>query len=283
MALTLMAKLQNELHANMLKQRVITAVILVVILLAALFAPNPIFWRALITIAVLVAFWEWLRFCQISKPLSKMASYLLFGVCFYLLQLGQVVAVVLVPVACIVWLILLLFTMTDKLDFLHHPLVKLLIGVFVLNVAGWLLIEFKSVANGSLWLLCFMVSVWAADIGAYFAGRRYGKTKLAPKVSPGKTVEGLIGGLVLVAMIYVPVLFINFSVGSALLLLLTVLITALVSVGGDLFESKLKRYVGLKDSSQVLPGHGGVLDRVDSLLAGAPFFYLGLLLLGYYR
>ena len=121
----------------------------------------------------------------------------------------------------------------------------------------------------------------AADIGAYFSGRRFGRVKLAPSISPGKTVEGFFGGLAFVALIYIPVLFYLFSADAASLLLLTVLVTAVVSVGGDLFESKLKRHVGLKDSSQILPGHGGILDRIDSILAGVNFFALGLLVLGY--
>jgi len=155
----------------------------------------------------------------------------------------------------------------------------MLIGVVVLSTSGWIIISFKSV--NPLWVLCFMVSVWAADVGAYFVGKRFGKTKLAPRVSPGKTVEGMLGGVGLMLLVYVPVLFYLFSIEAALLLLLTLVITTLVSVGGDLFESKMKRYSGLKDSSQILPGHGGILDRIDSLLSGAPFFALGLIMLGY--
>ena len=171
--------------------------------------------------------------------------------------------------------------MSDVLNVLHQRWLKLPIGVAVLSTAGWLIIEFKELENGVLWLLCFFISVWAADVGAYFTGKRFGKTKLAPKVSPGKTVEGLLGGLALVLFIFTPVLFYYFDAVAAILLLITIEITALVSVGGDLFESKLKRHVDLKDSSNILPGHGGILDRIDSLLSGAPVFAAGLLLLNY--
>jgi len=263
----------------MLKQRIITAIVLVSVVLTALFLKNPLYWRSLVSIAVLVGFWEWLRFCNIVSPVAKVVSYGLFGLCFYFLQTGYIPIETVIYSACILWLVLLLFTMTNLLDFFHNSLIKLLIGIAVLSSSGWIIIQFKSI--GPLWVLCFMASVWAADIGAYFVGKRFGKTKLAPQVSPGKTVEGMLGGVGFMLLVYVPVLFYLFSIKAALLLLVTLVFTTLVSVGGDLFESKMKRYSGLKDSSQILPGHGGVLDRVDSLLSGAPFFALGLVMLGY--
>jgi len=265
----------------MLKQRIITALILVAMVLAALFTPNSVFWRGLISLAVLAGFFEWLKFCEIATTISKICSYTLFGVCFYAMQMGHLPMSLVVPVACALWLVLLIFTVSDNFQIIHNRWIKLVVGVLVLSISGWLVIEFKEIENGHLWILCFMVSVWAADVGAYFVGKRFGKTKLARKVSPGKTVEGLLGGLALVLLVFLPVLFTQFSPMTATLLLITVLLTAIISVGGDLFESKLKRYAGLKDSSQILPGHGGMLDRIDSLLAGAPIFSGGLLLLGY--
>ncbi len=265
----------------MLKQRIVTALILVAIVLAALFTPNPIYWRGLISLAILVGFFEWLRFCGITTLPAKAFAYAVFGVCFYLMQSEQLPFDVVVPFACVLWVVLLVFTLTDGLNVLHNMWLKLVIGVMVLSISGSLVIEFKELENGPRWILCFMVSIWAADVGAYFVGKRFGKTKLAPKVSPGKTVEGLLGGMALVLLVFLPILFWQFDLKAASLLLITVLLTTLVSVGGDLFESKLKRHAGLKDSSQILPGHGGMLDRIDSLLAGAPVFAGGLLLLGY--
>lgn len=265
----------------MLKQRVITALALVSIVLAALFAQNPIYWRALMTLAVLIGFWEWLRFCQLSSPLAKIISYTAFGLFMWSLQSGLLNFVNVVLGLCLLWLVLFAFTLSQGFNFLHQRTLKVLIGVLMLPAAAWLLIEFKSLPNAPAWILCFMISVWAADVGAYFVGKRFGKTQLAPLVSPGKTVEGLLGGLALVSLVFIPILFIIFPFGTALLLLLTVLLTALVSVGGDLFESKLKRYADVKDSSNILPGHGGILDRIDGLLSGAPFFSLGLILLGF--
>ncbi len=263
----------------MLKQRIITALILVAIVMACLFASNPIYWQALITLVVILGFYEWLRFCQVESWGLKALSYTAFAASLYVMKLAVFPMNIVVVLACVLWLVLLIFTVSEALDFLHSKWFKLPIGLMVLSTAGWLIVEFRQLENGALWLLCFFFSVWAADVGAYFVGKKFGKTKLAPKVSPGKTIEGLLGGLGLVLILFAPILFTQFEIGDATLLLVTVLVTAFVSVGGDLFESKLKRYAGLKDSSQILPGHGGILDRIDSLLSGAPVFAAGLLLL----
>ena len=267
----------------MLKQRVITALVLVAILLIALFNENPILWQVFVSVAISVAFYEWLKFCRIESITHKILSFSLFIGLSFVLYSGLIPVMVVVIVLSFVWLVLFVFTFTDRLQILHEAWLKLLIGALVLAGSGWLIVEFKIVASGAWWILCFLMSVWAADVGAYFVGKRFGKTKLAPSISPGKTIEGLLGGLFLVLLVFTPVSFYFFNVSAALLLLLTIVFTALASVAGDLFESKLKRFVGLKDSGQILPGHGGVLDRIDSLLAGAPFFSVGLFALGYLR
>jgi phosphatidate cytidylyltransferase len=123
--------------------------------------------------------------------------------------------------------------------------------------------------------------VVAADIGAYFAGRRFGRNKLAPRVSPGKTWEGVAGGLVAAAlMAAVGVWWFDVSAGRFIALCMVVVVASIV---GDLTESLFKRHAGLKDSGTILPGHGGVLDRVDSVTAAAPVFLLGLQVLGLMR
>ena len=129
---------------------------------------------------------------------------------------------------------------------------------------------------GPAWSLFALFIVWIADSGAYFVGVRFGKHKLAPRISPGKSWEGFAGGLVatlLLALACAPLLGVAWTDLSLLLLLTAV--TALVSVAGDLFESLLKRHAGAKDSSQLIPGHGGVLDRLDSLFAALPIFVAG--------
>lgn len=132
------------------------------------------------------------------------------------------------------------------------------------------------------WLLLYMLSlVWVADIGAYFSGHRFGKHKLAPTISPGKTWEG-VGGGVLANLIWILLVY-HLSAGWGLGLLEFILIglsTSVISVVGDLFESVLKREAGVKDSGKLLPGHGGVLDRIDSVIAASPVFVAGTILVG---
>jgi phosphatidate cytidylyltransferase len=130
-------------------------------------------------------------------------------------------------------------------------------------------------------LLYLLSLVWVADIGAYFSGRRFGRNKLAPAISPGKTREGLIGGLLANLLWMLVVYWISQGWGIALLpFLLVGVATSLISVVGDLFESVLKREAGVKDSGSLLPGHGGVLDRVDSLIAATPVYVSGLIFAG---
>jgi CDP-diglyceride synthetase len=131
------------------------------------------------------------------------------------------------------------------------------------------------------WLMYLFLLVWGADSGAYFVGRKFGKRKLAPTVSPNKSVEGLYGGILttIIVMLVVQYQYLNLTWVQQLLFLILSLITVFGSVLGDLFESMIKRRAGIKDSGRVLPGHGGVLDRIDSLLAAAPIFATGMYIL----
>ena len=126
---------------------------------------------------------------------------------------------------------------------------------------------------GSCYVLYLILIVWFADSGAYFAGKRWGQRKLADKVSPGKTLEGVAGALLMSSIVSLAYLFLE---SMSFLFMLLCLFTVIVSILGDLFESLFKRQAGIKDSGQILPGHGGILDRIDSLTSAAPIFVMGL-------
>ncbi len=144
-----------------------------------------------------------------------------------------------------------------------------------------LLFLHSNFADGGWFLLYVMSIVWVADIGAYFSGKKFGQRKLAPTISPGKSIEGVIGGLVLnifwswLVFSY----FFQWDMTLSEFMLISV-VTSLISVAGDLYESVLKRQAGMKDSGKLLPGHGGLLDRLDSVIAAAPVFVFGLFIVG---
>ncbi|MGO1749895.1 MAG: phosphatidate cytidylyltransferase, partial [Marinobacter sp.] len=153
------------------------------------------------------------------------------------------------------------------------------IGLNHLRTGGF---QFGDTDNNLLVILYVFCVVWVADIGAYFAGRAFGKAKLAPRVSPGKSWAGVWGGLAAVgAFALVASALVSASAAEAALLVAASLVTGLVSVLGDLLESMLKRFRGIKDSSRLLPGHGGIMDRIDSLTAAAPVFALIITQLGW--
>jgi phosphatidate cytidylyltransferase len=181
---------------------------------------------------------------------------------------------------CVWWAVALLWVQTYPQSALlwGYRLIRAAMGLLVL-VPAWVALTFVRAQEQGAWLLLLMAAIVAcADIGGYFTGRRWGRRKLALAVSPGKTWEGFAGGVV-ANLLLALVLWLVIG-GSFLLFLALILPASLVSVLGDLLESMLKRHRGIKDSSALLPGHGGVLDRIDSLTAAAPVFALVLLSIG---
>lgn len=278
----------------MLKQRVVTALILSAVFLAALFyLPVPLF-SIFIAVALLVSAWEWANLSGFSQAWQRVGYMALLAVATFLtgLYLGvtdwSVEAHInsekfrqVLVIGCIWWAVALLLVQgfPSSAILWRHPLIRGLMGLFVLvpTWAGFIYVRAQD--NGALLVLLIVAVVACADIGGYFAGRRWGKRKLAPAVSPGKTWEGFLGG---VCFNFLLSLVVWGLVGGNYFMLLAIILPAsLASVLGDLFESMLKRHRGIKDSSALLPGHGGVLDRVDGLTAAAPVFALALLSTGW--
>jgi phosphatidate cytidylyltransferase len=170
-------------------------------------------------------------------------------------------------------------TPTGVLKLELKPRQKAWLGWFVL-LAAWMFLVRLKVLYGPEMAMYFLVLIWAADISAYFVGKKFGNTKLAPEISPGKTMAGFYGALisavicgVLLSLIY------NFPLMNASNIVLLSILTVLTSIYGDLFFSVVKRQSGVKESGSILPGHGGILDRIDSLIAATPFFYAGIYLI----
>jgi len=259
----------------MLKTRIITSVVSLAIIGVVLFAIPPYFAEIFIGALIVAGAWEWSGFLVSPSTSSRSVFTGLIAVAVVLLpSLGPAVIIMVLGVACLWWFAAFLWTLRFP-----TPIPQALRWVcgFLVLVPLYLalLVLFRM---GPWHLLAVMLIVWAADAGAYFAGKQFGRVKLAPSISPGKTWEGVIGGLLLVALVAL-------TAGSYLGLKVAVLVpfclaVAAISIVGDLTVSMFKRTVGLKDSGTLFPGHGGVLDRIDSVAAAAPFFVLGLTALG---
>lgn len=264
----------------MLRQRIITAIILVPLVLGAIFLLPSTGFALVMAAVILIGAWEWGNMMGLEEYHHRLAYCVVIAVaivvCHYL------PAPLTYGIAVIWWSIAFKWVVSypKNEDRWGNPKVLGLMGIVVLSPAWRALVDIQALEDGPLVLLFVMGLVWAADTGAYFAGRQWGNRKLAPEVSPGKSIAGLLGGLVGSLILASIVLMTwDMSVGSAPFLLL-VLITVLFSVLGDLLESMVKRHRGIKDSSNILPGHGGILDRVDSLTAALPIYATGLLMAG---
>lgn len=272
----------------MLKQRLLTAAFLIFFVLLGVFVlPTP--WMSLaLSIVALIGAWEWTGLLKIKSNCRRIAyvsfialliSFLSFGSPEEELLLMVFMLAVLWWVVATAWV--LKYKGTQGLQ-QTDVVLGLVVGVVVI-VPTWLALSYLHGFDerGPQFLFFMMLLVAVADSGAYFAGRRWGKHKLAVRVSPGKTIEGACGALVastLVAMIGAQLL--DLAVVDLLWFVPLCVVTVMVSIVGDLLESLFKRRAGVKDSGRILPGHGGVLDRIDSLTAASPLFALGLATFG---
>ncbi|MCF6236869.1 MAG: phosphatidate cytidylyltransferase [Gammaproteobacteria bacterium] len=268
----------------MLKQRLLTAAILIPLVIFGIFALPTLYLSLILLLIVSIGAWEWAALINLKKTIQR-AAYV--GVVIIFLAAAACIAQypaglkLILWVALFWWLVALVWVFRFRENEQHTPIlwVNGLVGILVLVPCWVALTMIHKSEQGAEYLLFVMSLIWIADSGAYFSGRRWGKNKLAPHVSPGKSWEGVIGGLVFVAIAAVigGGLLFEYEAIKLLLFVLLCIVIVLFSVEGDLLESMFKRRAGVKDSGTILPGHGGVLDRIDSLTAAAPLFLLGLL------
>jgi len=275
----------------MLKLRVITALILFPLAVCAiLFLPEPAF-AAFVGFIVLLGAYEWAGFARFPSVLAKMAYVLIATVIIFSIWLMNFVLSVGIMnnIALGFWVFALVLLAGFPKQFKFWRTTNLLVaitGLLLLTLTWYALISLHAVKelsfaqttiSGPYLVLSVMMLVWIADTGAYFSGKRFGKNKLAPKISPGKTIEGVFGGLILVIIIVC--LFTLYHGGNTqdyLYIIAISTVSVIFSVIGDLMESMYKRQANIKDSSNLLPGHGGVLDRIDSISAAGPIFFIAL-------
>ena len=276
----------------MLKQRVLTALVLAPLIVALVFLTNTPVFAALLAVIFLAGLWEWTRMSGMrGRPLR---ACLLLGYALVMALLWPVVRSQWWWVPALVGLAwwLLAFMWLRNVSFgasptRAHVALKLLAGMLVV-VPAWCAVVALHGAHVTYapprapwWVIFFAAIVIAGDIGAYFAGSRFGGRKLAPSISPGKTWAGVYGALVCSAVIGLAGGWIAHAPAGLLIgVIALALVTVTFSIIGDLFESLMKRHAGVKDSGALFPGHGGVFDRMDSIVAALPVFVLGKALLG---
>lgn len=269
----------------MLKQRVITALLLLAVLLPAMFHPSSVGFFGATLVLIAAGAWEWGRINRRSQLLSVTLACVCVAVCAVSWAGGWLtlnllflwVAATGLWVLAGAWLL-----RVGPSGWARIPVAVRLIGGLLVLWVAWLAMA-QARVQGINFLLSVLVLVWVADIFAYFVGRSWGRHKLAPSISPGKSWEGVFGGVMGVVLLavawvwvdgvyrhHVPSLYTRLLDVSAPMLLGGVLLMSAMSVMGDLVESLVKRSAGVKDSSGLLPGHGGVLDRVDALLPTLP-------------
>ncbi len=282
----------------MLKQRIITAIILALIFITATVFLSSFSYSLFVTIVVLAASWEWCAFIGLAKQVAKVsylatlgsmiiALYFFLGIVPESLVINSYRAGIILGLGILFWVLtfFMLKGYPSNSDRWNNKSKIALMGLMAL-IPTWVgVVQIKYLNPQGFLLLGMVVMVAAADIGAYFVGKRIGKNRLAPSLSPNKTWEGVLGGFaacLLVGILLIWLLhsyLITLSNVQILILVLLSLVVTLFDVIGDLLESMLKRNRDLKDSGKILPGHGGILDRVDGLLAVTPIFVLTFLII----
>lgn len=263
----------------MLLHRILTAIALAVpVVWIILFQPTQILMILLLIVALLSGY-EWGKLGGLqSRPVRALFAVLVAIIPWLFIEYFYQYTIWYLMISVAWWFGVHLYLRKAKP--VHKGLVfspgKLVVALLVIPAAVLAMYKTHDMPQGGEWLLYALALVWAADIGAYFMGKKFGKTKLAPNISPGKTKEGLWGAMLsTTAYSLLAGLYFDLHPQQMVFLLLLSLMLTVISVTGDLYESFLKRESGLKDSGKLLPGHGGMLDRIDSVLAAMPVFLVG--------
>lgn len=268
----------------MLKQRILTALVLLPLAILGFFWLDGVAFALFIGTVVSLGAWEWARLAGLEGQPARVGYAVSIAACLVVLALIPALGALVLLAGLLWWLaaVALVLTYPDSARYWGGRAGRLAIGALVLVPAWQALQWLKQWPDGNWLILGVMVLVWAADIGAYFFGRALGRRKLAPAVSPGKSWEGFFGGMgVSLALVVAVGLYRGWPAPELLMGVICAALVVAFSVVGDLAESMFKRRAGIKDSSQLLPGHGGVLDRIDSLTAAVPVFALLLWVAGW--
>lgn len=272
----------------MLKQRVLTALILLPLVVWLVFFADSRWFIVAFALIILLATWEWSRFAGFESPVARticcgVMGSLLYGAAVFL---PPMLRDVLILFAVVWWIgitaLIIRFQLRQQPPSTGRGF-SLASGVVVLVTAWLALISLhdQGSTQGRIQVMILLLLIWAADIGAYFGGKQWGQTPLASQISPKKTREGALAGLgaaMVVALVYADQS--GMQGNDIIMFLMVSVVTVMISIVGDLFESLLKRSANLKDSGGLLPGHGGIMDRIDSLTAAGPVYLAGLWWIG---
>lgn len=258
----------------MFKQRLLTALVMVPLVLLAIYYGNNWLLGAIILLFLILSGWEWLQLIPITKLINQ---FIFIVVLITAVWLSNYWLDYWLIVGLVLWLLIFIAVITYPASqkIWGSPIVVGTTCLILLPLFVSTLVAIYQYLPGKDLIVYLFCLVWAADIGAYIAGKGFGQHKLIPRVSPGKTIEGALGGFIL-SMIVASMGYYYFSPSNLGVWFLVAALTTLISMLGDLFISMLKRRRNLKDTGQIFPGHGGVLDRLDSMIAALPLFYFGL-------